>query len=569
MNKLNVISKVISIILFFAFTVSSNVSAYIDSDRSTLRAPLQGSKTAGELIEHLNHQPEGDSRPARGADTGFMTRLEHDVAREWLRKSKARAEDNRKRDLEEKYGVEIYAVPYMFLSTGFRDHCAIRDKIVYIDLETLEGEDGETYLQHAVDELKSKIALADEKFSDIEEPRDRRVALVDWLDKTGDRDEVEAVLLDIHKRAAQLPDKVERFQGHQEAYDELYRIMNGIAGRGLPISPVSLVSIAYLQEGINARKKLIHQGKAAYETALQEVGGVLSALLSEQQELEKKRADWTRDDESVYEALSKEIQNVRDREQQLRTEMAKLTRPVRGAAGRQSDTFTGPDILGQTRDFIREFSTTIDKLVGLARQGDITVVEDTGSRGNPEVGVIVKESEATRRQVGLEALGLSVTDWSDFREAVGSEGNAWNIEIPSGSSQKQVEDIFVNAYLAKQGLLISSILERDIPHYTLLAEDCFRNSDNFKRAVSNLLNRRTSMSLTIVVTNEDELGELRNKVGEDFYNWLIRIGVQFNKIDAGVLARIRHTDVEELFNTSVFSIPDTDRDLIEAINEGA
>jgi len=156
-----------------------------------------------------------DVTAARGGDKGVITKEEHEAMRGFLKKADAHNEKYARHDMEEKFDVRgkirVYSVPGMFNATGFKGHYAIRDGIVYIDKDILEGKDGELYLRHEIFELEQILNFGRTKFQGVKGKRiseqEIRAKLVKWLDEEGPIGEVRAILLKFHNQAPELPDE--------------------------------------------------------------------------------------------------------------------------------------------------------------------------------------------------------------------------------------------------------------------------------------------------------------------------------------------------------------------------
>jgi len=143
---------------------------------------------------------------------GIMYELEHAAMRSFLERVNARDKKYTVRTVEDVDGdIYIQAVPgmaeEMFKETGrhFKGHYAIRpDKngisYIYIDKDTFYGENGEGYVEHEMDELIGIRVFAKDKGWTFDE-------LVRWLDQTGEPEEIERVLAQIHDEAAELPEE--------------------------------------------------------------------------------------------------------------------------------------------------------------------------------------------------------------------------------------------------------------------------------------------------------------------------------------------------------------------------
>jgi fructose/tagatose bisphosphate aldolase/fructose-1,6-bisphosphatase/sedoheptulose 1,7-bisphosphatase-like protein len=173
----------------------------------------------------------------RGADKGYLTSFEHGEMNAFLARIGAQDEKYRMDTLKDESGfgkeIRIQAVPgmeeEMLKKTGYhiRGHYAIRPDengvtYIYVDKETVKGGFG-PLVKHELEELLAIRKFAKDKGWTLD-------YLVDWLDNTGDRAEVRAILDEIHRGATQL----RKGKGVEElvpdGVDPLQRPVRGAAG---------------------------------------------------------------------------------------------------------------------------------------------------------------------------------------------------------------------------------------------------------------------------------------------------------------------------------------------------
>ena len=125
---------------------------------------------------------------------------------------------------------------------------------------------------------------------------------------------------------------------------------------------------------------------------------------------------------------------------------------------------------------------------------------------------------------------------------------------------------------------LGSITDEGIEHATLMASAGIAIPENFIEALDRLieLSHKDPMSITVLSESRDEFDGLQGVIPQQNLERWIAEGVEFSILDDDGIRvvsdeRVVYADTDNIFDMEgieIFYVPDTSRDLIEAINSG-